>query len=86
MSALYIDSGLRGQGLGKGLVQATIQTAKDDAFSANVPSPFCTTSVRHGNDHALQLYMRIGFEIIDPDHHGEKDGRPYISTILRVGI
>lgn len=86
MSALYVDSDFRGRGLGRRLVQATIQTVRDDVLRATVASPVCITNVRHGNDHALRLYQKLGFEVIDSDHHGEKEGRPYKSTMLRINL
>ena len=87
MASVSVRSDVRGQGLGKRLVQAAIQTARNNALEMHTLSSSClTANVRHGNDHALQLYQKLGFRIVDPEYHGEKEGRPYTSNILRVDL
>jgi ribosomal protein S18 acetylase RimI-like enzyme len=86
MASVSVRSDVRGQGLGKRLVQAAIQTARNSALEMHISSSCLTANVRHGNDHALQLYQKLGFRIIDPEYHGEKEGRPYTSNILRVDL
>ncbi|KIW67679.1 hypothetical protein PV04_06911 [Phialophora macrospora] len=84
MAAVYIEPEVRGQGLGKRLVQATIDYIKDHAPTEDSKPVCCFTSVRHGNDNALELYQKLGFRIIDPNKHIEKDGKEYLVTDLKI--
>lgn len=86
MSALFIDAELRGYGLGKRLVQEAMTTVRHDALMNKLTAPYCTTSVRHGNDHALKMYQKLGFRIVEPVSHGVKEGRQYTSTVLRTDL
>ncbi|KIW52790.1 hypothetical protein PV05_08410 [Exophiala xenobiotica] len=86
MASVSVRSDVRGQGLGKLLVQAAIQTARNNALEKHNSSSCLTANVRHGNDHALQLYQKLGFRIVDPDYQGEKEGRPYTSNVLRFDL
>ncbi|ETI21959.1 hypothetical protein G647_06029 [Cladophialophora carrionii CBS 160.54] len=86
MAALYIEPEVRGQGLGKRLIQATIDYIRGDASTEDNKPASCVTSVRHGNDNALDLYQRLGFRIVDPNEHTEKDGKEYLTTKLRIDI
>jgi ribosomal protein S18 acetylase RimI-like enzyme len=86
MAAAYIEPEVRGQGLGKRLVQATIDYIKDQASTEDSKHVCCSTSVRHGNDNALELYQRLGFRIIDPNKRMEKDGKEYLVTDLRIDL
>ncbi len=86
MSALYVDADFRGRGLGKRLVQATLETVKNAALEAGIANPFCTTAVRHGNARALQLYQTLGFQVVDSDHQSEKEGRSYTSNRLKIDL
>ncbi|KAJ9609918.1 hypothetical protein H2200_006247 [Cladophialophora chaetospira] len=83
MSALYIEPDVRGQGLGKRLVEATIDYIGKHGFKDEGETPVCLTSVRHGNDSALGLYQKLGFFVIEPNEHIEKEGRSYLATQLR---
>jgi ribosomal protein S18 acetylase RimI-like enzyme len=47
---------------------------------------FCITDVRHGNDHALKLYQKLGFDITDRSKSTEKEGRTYYYTQLRLRL
>jgi ribosomal protein S18 acetylase RimI-like enzyme len=84
MAALYVKPEVRGQGQGRRLVEATIDLVKEHGFIDENQTPFCLTSVRHGNDNALELYQKLGFRIIDPNEHIEKEGREYLATALRI--
>lgn len=86
MAALYINPEVRGRGLGKRLVQTVIDMVKNDPSMVDGGSPYCLTSVRHGNDNALELYQRLGFVIIDPKEEIEKEGRTYFATTLRIDV
>jgi ribosomal protein S18 acetylase RimI-like enzyme len=86
MAALYIQPELRGQGLGKRLVEATIEYVKEHGLVDGKTTPSCVTSVRHGNERALELYQRLGFRIIDSNEHVEKEGRSYLTTRLKIDV
>ncbi|EHY55496.1 hypothetical protein HRR83_008926 [Exophiala dermatitidis] len=86
LMALYIDSDFRGQGLGKRLVQASIDTIRSHRAANGRASAACLITVRHGNDQALALYQKMGFSIIEPNDQIEKDGRIYPSTVLRLYV
>lgn len=86
MSALYIDAQARGIGLGKQMVQQVIDTVRKHEVKAGHASPFCTASVRHGNNSALALYQKLGFRIVDADQIEEKEGRKYHATEIRYDV
>ncbi|EXJ85019.1 hypothetical protein A1O3_05694 [Capronia epimyces CBS 606.96] len=86
MAALYVTSDCRGLGLGKRLVQATLDTVKQAGSVKNVTSRSCITHVRHGNKQALALYQKMGFQAINPNEHTEKEGRTYNVTTLRIDL
>ncbi|KAL2423419.1 hypothetical protein ABEF95_008480 [Exophiala dermatitidis] len=86
LMALYIDSDFRGQGLGKRLVQASVDTIRSHRAANDRVSAPCIITVRHGNDQALALYQKMGFSIIEPNDPIEKDGRIYASTVLKLHV
>ncbi|OAP60619.1 hypothetical protein AYL99_05621 [Fonsecaea erecta] len=86
MAALYVEPEVRGQGLGKRLVQATIDHVRDNSSTEHGRSSCCLTSVVHGNENALDLYQKLGFRIINPNEEVEKEGRKYLSTTLRMEV
>ncbi|EXJ59077.1 hypothetical protein A1O7_06508 [Cladophialophora yegresii CBS 114405] len=86
MAAVYIEPEVRGQGLGKRLVRATIDYIKGHISTEDNKAAYCLTSVRHGNDNALELYQRLGFRIVNLNEHMEKDGKEYFMTDLRIDI
>ena len=45
---------------------------------------YYTTSVLHGNENALELYQKLGFRIVEPNAHHEKEGREYLTTKLSI--
>ncbi|KIX95615.1 uncharacterized protein Z520_08735 [Fonsecaea multimorphosa CBS 102226] len=86
MAALYVEPEVRGQGLGKRLVQATIDHVRDNSSREHDESPCCLTSVVHGNENALELYQKLGFRIINPKEEVENEGRKYLSTKMRIEV
>lgn len=86
MAALYVEAEVRGQSLGKRLVQATMDYIRNNSSSSAGSPPFCMTSVRHGNDLALQLYQKLGFRVVDANEQVEKEGRQYTATMLRIDL
>ncbi|KAJ9638714.1 hypothetical protein H2204_004190 [Knufia peltigerae] len=86
MAAVSVHSGHRGHGLGGRLVQKAIETSRDFALERKITSPYLTAHVRSGNDSALKLYQKLGFRIVQPEYHGEKNGMLYTSTVVRVDL
>jgi len=86
MSALYIDAEARGLGLGKRMVQKVIDTVRQHETKVGEELPFCTASVRHGNESALGLYQKLGFRVINTDRIAEKEGRKYHTTDVRFDV
>ncbi|KAK5053968.1 hypothetical protein LTR84_001930 [Exophiala bonariae] len=86
MNALYIDTQARGIGLGKRMVRQVIDTVRKHETKAGQAPPFCTASVRHGNDSALALYRKLGFRVVNADGIAEKEGRKYRTIEIRYDI
>jgi len=86
MATLHVDAKFRGCSLGKRLVQAVLEAAKSAASEAGAVAPFCTTTIRHRTDRALQLYQTLGFQIIDSGYHSQKERRLYTSSKLRIDL
>lgn len=86
MAAVYIEPEVRGQGLGKRLVQATIDHVKAHAPREGGMSLRINTSVLHGNNNALELYQRLGFHVIDPNERIEKEGTESLATKLSMEL
>jgi ribosomal protein S18 acetylase RimI-like enzyme len=80
MTALYVVPEARGHGLGQRLVKASFDTIKEKVGR----EAYYETSVLHGNENALRMYLRLGFHIVDPDEHWEKEGRDIAAT--KIGI
>jgi ribosomal protein S18 acetylase RimI-like enzyme len=80
MNALYVAPEARGHGLGQRLVKASFDKIKEEAGG----SAYYETSVLHGNENALRMYLRLGFHVVDPNEHWEKEGRDIAAT--KIGI
>lgn len=86
MAAVYIDPPIRGRGAGRLLVQAAIDSIRENQRRTPDIPISCVTSVVHGNNLALNLYQKLGFQIIDNDAIEEKEGRSYHTTALRIDL
>lgn len=83
MAAVWLIPELRGQGAGKRLVQFGIDMVKERNGSEG---GCCVTQVVQGNNHALELYKKLGFEVSDANATMEKEGRTYSNTELRLAL
>lgn len=86
VAAVYIDPDFRGRGLGKVLMHEVLNTVKDEASKADQPSPSCTIGALHGNEAAVGLYQKMGFQVTDPDEIVERDGFTYHATAMRLDL
>lgn len=86
MAAVWLVPELRGQGAGKRLVQFGIDLIKEQNAKDGSEGGYCLTQVVHGNNNALELYKKLGFEISDANATMEKEGRTYTNTELRLAL
>ena len=86
MAAVYVDRSVRGTGAGKGMVQYGLEAIRDVSRKTGRNNAVCVTSVRHGNNNALELYKKVGFEIANEDAVEEKDGKSYHMTELKIRL
>ena len=86
LAAVYVDQSVRGQGAGKKVVQFGIDLMKKIEQEQGRTGSVCVTNVLHGNDNALGLYRKLGFEITNPDAAEEKEGRTVHTTALKLQL
>jgi ribosomal protein S18 acetylase RimI-like enzyme len=86
MAALWLNPELRGQRAGQRLVTFGLDMARAVNVDLGRAGGFCITDVKHGNDHALSLYQKLGFEITDGEKSIEKEGRTYHCTELKLKL
>ena len=86
MAAVYADRSVRGSGAGKRMVQFGLDTIRDFSRKNGRPNAVCITAVRHGNNNALELYKKLGFEVTNGDDVEEKEGKSYHMTELKMQL
>ena len=86
MAAVWLNPDLRGQGLGRKLVEFGISTVKAENAKDGSHGVSCMTQVVRGNDRALELYKKLGFEVSNPHATIEKEGRVYVNTELKLAL
>ncbi len=86
MAAVYVDRSVRGTGAGKRMIQYGIGVIRDVSRKTGRDNAICVTSVRHGNNNALELYKKLGFEVTNEDEVEEKDGQSYHMTELKMRL
>ncbi|HEX9059873.1 MAG TPA: arsinothricin resistance N-acetyltransferase ArsN1 family A [Clostridia bacterium] len=75
--SIYIERSMRGKGLGKQLMKALIETAKNNGFHKLVLSTFSF------NHQGIKLYTSVGFRIVGTyEKHGILDGNWVDVTIM----
>lgn len=84
MAAVYVDSSARGMGAGKKMIQFGLETIRKVSRDRGEAKAVCVTNVLHGNDTALGLYKKLGFEVTDEKQVEEKEGRFYDTTALKI--
>lgn len=80
--AVYVTSTKRGKGVGKALIAALLEKAKEDASLEQI-----LLAVATSQDAAKQLYLEFGFEIFSTEPNALKVDSRYIDEhhmILRV--
>jgi ribosomal protein S18 acetylase RimI-like enzyme len=86
MAAVYVDRSVRGKGAGKSMIQFGIDAITDISRSKGVEGAVCVTNVMHGNNNALELYKKLGFQVTNADDVEEKEGRIYHTTTLKLTL
>lgn len=86
MAAVYVDRSVRGAGAGKRMVQFGLDTIRDLSSKTGRANAVCVTGVRHGNNNALELYKKLGFEVTNEDDVEEKEGKSYQMTELKMRL
>lgn len=84
MAAVWLSPELRGQGAGKRLVRYGIELAKRQNAEDGVQGVTIRTDVVQGNETALELYKKLGFEVVNADGTHEKEGRKYKTVELSL--
>ena len=86
MAAVWVAPELRGKGAGKKLVQCGIDTARKADAERGINGRTCNTMVVRGNEGALDLYKKIGFEVADLEASIEKDGVRHYGYELKIAL
>jgi ribosomal protein S18 acetylase RimI-like enzyme len=86
MAAVWLSPELRGKGAGKRLVQCGIDTARKADAERGFTGRYCMTQVVKGNEGAIELYKKVGFELTDSDSFVEKDEVKHHSYELRMAL
>ena len=84
MAAVWLVPELRGQGAGKRLVKYGIEMARAQNAKDGTKGSTIKTDVVQGNDNALELYKRLGFEVVNTNAIHEKEGRKYKCVELQL--
>ncbi|MDZ5450948.1 GNAT family N-acetyltransferase [Labrys sp. ZIDIC5] len=74
---VYVEPGWRGQGIAGALMQAVIEAARGEVEQLLL-------AVVQGNDGALALYRRLGFEVYGVEPRALKAGNTYLDEALMV--
>jgi ribosomal protein S18 acetylase RimI-like enzyme len=72
---MYVEPDARGQGVGKALIEAVIGSARDVVEQL-------TLTVVQGNDAAISLYRKSGFEVYGVEPRALKSSRGYSDEVL----
>lgn len=86
LAAVYVDQSVRGQGTGRKIVQYGIDLMRKIEQQHGRSGSICATNVLHGNDNALGLYLKLGFEVTNPHAVEEKEGRTIHTTALKLNL
>lgn len=86
MAAVWLSPELRGQGTGRRLVQYGLDLAKAQNDRDGFKGGHCSIGVVHGNDNALELYKKMGFNVTNANGTTEKEGRIYDTTNLELAL
>ena len=84
LAAVYIDKSARGSGAGKMMVQFGIDLMRELDREQGRTASVCVTNVLHGNDNALSLYLKLGFEVTSSDAITENKGEQHHTTALKL--
>lgn len=84
LGAMWVDTSVRGQGIGSRIIQESIAWIKEDARTKGWPKVRYRTTALHGNDRAANLYRSLGFDIDQDDRYreSEQDLATHLSMIL----
>lgn len=86
INAVYVDIPYRRQGIAKKLLEAAFQSACSEFKNLKRSTGdvgICMMFVEKGNDAALNLYLRFGFELIGEENYTAADGRTGIALSLQ---
>ncbi|KPI44157.1 uncharacterized protein AB675_6298 [Cyphellophora attinorum] len=86
MAAVWLKDELRGKGAGKRLVQCGIDTARKADAERDFTGRVCVTHVVKGNEGAIELYKKVGFQLTDSESFVEKDGVKHHSYELKMAL
>jgi ribosomal protein S18 acetylase RimI-like enzyme len=84
MAAVYLHTSVRGTGASKKMIQLGLEVIRKASRDRGEAKTVCVTNVLHGNEVALNLYKKVGFEVTDEDQVEEKGGRSVHTTALKM--
>lgn len=84
MAAVWLSAELRGQGVGKRLVQYGIDLVGAQNARGGTQGGIIKADAVQGNENALQLYKKLGFVITNANSTHEKEGRKYKTVEMQL--
>lgn len=63
LAAVWVDSSLRGHGVGSRMIQQSIEWIKEDASEHGLQKVRYRLAAIEGNDRAVELYIKLGFAV-----------------------
>jgi ribosomal protein S18 acetylase RimI-like enzyme len=86
ISAVYVDSDFRRQGLGRLLSFETINAITGEMVKERAARAICTIGAEANNIAALKLYDDLGWYRVAEDRFVAKEGRKVVGIQMRMDI
>jgi ribosomal protein S18 acetylase RimI-like enzyme len=86
ISAVYVDSDFRRQGIGRSLSIEAIVTIKAEAIKEHAASAVLMIAAEQNNTSAVKLYENLGWKQVTIDRFTAKDGRQIVGVQMRLDL